>query len=304
MSDPRPIEVLVVDDSAVTRQLMTAICAKEPDLHVTTASDPLVAMARMRRTRPDVILLDLEMPRMDGLTFLKTVMADRSGAGGRLLRASPSRAPGRPCARWRRGRSTWRSSRGLVPDGTVEDGASAAGERPGGGPGPRAVAPRASAAPLAAVAVPPPPACTGPAAPTRSPSATALPGPPTTGWWRWAPPPAAPKRCGTCWARCRPTAPGIVVVQHMPEGFTAAFAQRLNEICAIEVREARHGDRVQPGLALIAPGNRHMRLRRRRGATCWSSCDDGPGSAATAPASTCCSTAWPQPRAPGRRASS
>src|SRR5689334_4422044 len=70
-----PIEVLIVDDSAVVRQLMSALLGRLGGMHVTTASDPLVAMAKMRRHRPHVIVLDLEMPRMDGLTFLKQIMA-------------------------------------------------------------------------------------------------------------------------------------------------------------------------------------------------------------------------------------
>src|SRR5206468_9398869 len=72
---PAPIEVLIVDDSAVVRQLMSALLGRLGGMHVQTASDPLVAMAKMRRHRPQVIVLDLEMPRMDGLTFLKQIMA-------------------------------------------------------------------------------------------------------------------------------------------------------------------------------------------------------------------------------------
>src|SRR5262249_38928335 len=76
MSGPSPIEVLVVDDSAVVRQLMSGLLSASAGFHVTTASDPLVAMTKMRRHRPHVILLGLEMPRMDGLTFLKQLMAN------------------------------------------------------------------------------------------------------------------------------------------------------------------------------------------------------------------------------------
>src|SRR5215468_12287089 len=76
MKGPRPpIEVLVVDDSAVVRRLMASLLGPHTGIHVNTASDPLVAMAKMRRHRPHVIVLDLEMPRMDGLTFLKQIMS-------------------------------------------------------------------------------------------------------------------------------------------------------------------------------------------------------------------------------------
>ncbi|HET7841122.1 MAG TPA: response regulator, partial [Terriglobia bacterium] len=72
----REIAVLVVDDSAVVRQVMTSVLSQEPGIHVTVAADPLIAMDKMKRQRPDVILLDLEMPRMDGLTFLRKIMAE------------------------------------------------------------------------------------------------------------------------------------------------------------------------------------------------------------------------------------
>ena len=75
-SKRREIEVLVVDDSAVVRQVMSTVLSQEPGMHVTLAADPIIAMDKMKRQRPDVILLDLEMPRMDGLTFLRKIMAE------------------------------------------------------------------------------------------------------------------------------------------------------------------------------------------------------------------------------------
>jgi two-component system chemotaxis response regulator CheB len=262
VSEPRPIEVLVVDDSAVTRQLMTAILSKEPDLHITTASDPLVAMARMRRTRPDVILLDLEMPRMDGLTFLKKVMATDpvpvvvcSGFAEpgtrqamRALEAGAVDVAGKPR---------------VGPDGTVEDGAVTLLESVRAAAQARVRSSEASAAPVAAVAVT---ATTGVyhvRRPTQPVEISAIQGPREDWVVAMGASTGGTEALRDVLSALSPTAPGIVVVQHMPEGFTAAFAQRLNEICAIEVREARHGDKVLPGLALIAPGNRHMRLQRR-----------------------------------------
>src|SRR6266850_1264129 len=89
-NDSRQIKVLVVDDSAVVRQVLEAVLSQEPDLSVMVASDPLIALQKMARVRPDVIVLDLEMPRMDGLTFLRKIMSEDpiptvicSGAAGR-----------------------------------------------------------------------------------------------------------------------------------------------------------------------------------------------------------------------------
>src|SRR6266700_315718 len=75
-SSPSPIQVLVVDDSAVVREVMHAILSQEPDMAVAVAADPLIAMQKMKQMRPDVGVLDLEMPRMDGLTFLRKIMAE------------------------------------------------------------------------------------------------------------------------------------------------------------------------------------------------------------------------------------
>jgi two-component system, chemotaxis family, protein-glutamate methylesterase/glutaminase len=265
-----PIEVLVVDDSAVTRQLMTAILSKEADLRVTTASDPLVAMSRMRRTRPDVILLDLEMPRMDGLTFLKRLMASDPVP---VVVCSGFAEPG--TRRAMRALEAGAVDVALKPrvraDGTVEEGAVALLESI------RAAAQakvRITVSRTTLTAIPIQPA---PEHPRRPPP------PPVEGAGRAADDWIVAMGASTGGTealrdilRALPaTAPGIVVVQHMPEGFTAAFAQRLDEMCAIEVREARHEDRVTPGLALIAPGNRHLRIARR-GASYLVELDDGP----------------------------
>jgi two-component system, chemotaxis family, protein-glutamate methylesterase/glutaminase len=276
-----PIEVLVVDDSAVSRQLMTAILSKEPDLRVTTASDPLVAMTRMRRTRPDVILLDLEMPRMDGLTFLKKVMATDPVP---VVVCSGFAEPGTRQAM--RALEAGAVDVALKPrvrsDGVVEDGAMGLLE---------CVRAAAQARVRAGVPVPVAGGVTDTTGVYRAVTGTTgvhrvrRPTLPLDlnafggGREEWVVAMGA-STGGTEALRdvlCAlpANAPGIVVVQHMPEGFTAAFAQRLNETCAIEVREARHEDRVTPGLALIAPGNRHLRLGRR-GVSYVVELDDGP----------------------------
>ncbi len=246
----RQIRVLVVDDSAVVRQIMGGVLSVDPNLIVAVAADPLIAMDKMKRARPDVILLDLEMPRMDGLTFLRKLMAEDpipvvicsravvegSDAALGALDAGAVEIVAKPvfgvadflqesadaltqaiyaaaCARVRpRGRTQPRS----VPE--VEGAAIALGETAVRGAWPQVVAIGASTG--------------GPQALHRV--LTALPS----------------------------HAPGLVIVQHMPEPFTAALARRLDAECRIAVKEAVHGDPVVPGQALLAPGSRHMMLLR------------------------------------------
>jgi two-component system chemotaxis response regulator CheB len=247
---PSPVSVLVVDDSAVVRQLMTTLLGAEPDLRVVTASDPMVAMAKMRQSRPHVILLDLEMPRMDGLTFLKRIMAVDpipvvvcSGYAepgtNRALRAleagavdvalKPRVSPG-----------------GTIEDTTLVDIVRAAAQA--------RLGPRRPATPtlIGLGEVPPAKAARAPTPPLPSQRLVAI-GASTGGT----------EALRDVLKAMPPDAPGIVIVQHMPQGFTAAFADHLDAVCKITVREARSGDQIQPGLALVAAGNRHLRVVRR-----------------------------------------
>lgn len=251
-----PIDVLVVDDSAVARQIMSTLLASVPEFRVSTASDPIVAMAKMNRNRPQVILLDLEMPRMDGLTFLKQLMATDPIP---VVVCSGYAEPG--TRRALRALEAGAVDIALKPrvsaDGTVDDHGlldivRAAGQA--------RVGPRAHANGHAALT----PSMLRPQRGRAKPEATAR-----TDRGNGEIVVAMGASTGGTEAlrevlRTMPyDSPGIVVVQHMPAGFTAAFAEHLNAICQIEVREARSGDRVQPGRALIAPGNRHLLLRRR-----------------------------------------
>jgi two-component system chemotaxis response regulator CheB len=259
----RPLEVLVVDDSAVVRQLLTGILSREPDMRVTTAADAIVAAEKMRRLRPDVILLDLEMPRMDGLTFLRKVMAEDPVA---VVVCSGFAEPGSRQAL----RALEAGAVDIVlkprvgPGGAVEDGAAplldsvraAAHARvqrrhPRGEPG---AGPR-HAPPSHGPAAEPPGAASGPAPGARAAGAVVAIGASTGGT----------EAISEILKEMPAAGPGIVIVQHMPRGFTALFAERLDELCRIEVKEARPGDRVQPGRALIAPGDRHMVVRGRAG---------------------------------------
>jgi two-component system chemotaxis response regulator CheB len=251
-SRPFPIHVLVVDDSAVVRQVMHAILSQEPDMAVTVAADPLIAMQKMKQMRPHVIVLDLEMPRMDGLTFLRKIMAEDpiptlvcSGvAAPRTENALVALEEGAVgiLAKPKLGVGNFLHESALVLIDMVRAAAQAkvkqrmplrnfpsrrpatvpALHRPAGSQAGMIVAIGASIGGTEALAV----------------LLTALPA----------------------------DAPGIVIVQHMPEFFTTAFANRLNTLCRIEVKEGEDGDQITRGRAIIAPGNRHLSVVRRRGA--------------------------------------
>jgi two-component system, chemotaxis family, protein-glutamate methylesterase/glutaminase len=253
-----PIEVLVVDDSAVMRQLMSTLLGPHVGVNVTTASDPLVAMAKMRRHRPHVILLDLEMPRMDGITFLKQIMATDPLP---VVVCSGFAEPGTNLAV----RALAAGAVDIVPkprlfaSGSIEDNGlldvirAAAQARVG--------PPRVIRSTTLAGWVPTP-------AQKRLPERPPLPG---TGVHRVSLDQIVAIGASTGGTealkeilRAMPfDAPGIVIVQHMPVGFTAAFAAHLADICKMEVREAVHGDRVARGRALLARGDRHLLVHRR-----------------------------------------
>jgi len=261
--DPPPplIDVLVVDDSAVVRQLMSALLGPQAGIRLATASDPVVAMAKMRRHRPHVILLDLEMPRMDGLTFLKQIMATDPLP---VVVCSGFAEPGTMLAMraLAAGAVDVLPKPRVSPSGFAEDNglldvvrAAAAAKV---GP-PRVSVPRTTTLP--GIALPAAPK----RVPVRAPARTEV-----TGSYRMANDAIVAIGASTGGTealrdilRAMPyDAPGIVIVQHMPAGFTAAFADHLNAQCKIEVLEAAPGDRVIPGRALVAAGNRHLRLRR------------------------------------------
>ena len=228
-------EVLVVDDSAVVRQTMTRLLEATPDLRVTTAADPVIAMRKMKQRRPDVIVLDIEMPRMNGLVFLRKIMAedplpvvicstvttiDNEGTMQALQLGAVDVVL----------KPRLLSDAAMVLVDAIRAAAQANVRR---GLPRRA---RATSAPGA----------------ERCENALVVMGASTGGT-------EALKLVLEGMPECSPP---IAIVQHMPERFTAAFARRLNETASIEVREARDGDVLRPGLALIAPGDRHLRIVR------------------------------------------
>ena len=257
--------VLIVDDSALVRKILSEELARHADIEVVgTAIDPYVARDKIVRLRPDVITLDVEMPRMDGLSFL-----------AKLMRHFPlpvvvvsSLAP----------RDSEAAVRALALGAVdvIAKPGSACGTQGIGDDLARAV--RAAARARVGRAVPTPPGAGG----ARTAGARALASvdaPPLLDTTHKVL--AIGASTGGTQAieqvlRGLPAnAPGTVIVQHMPEHFTAAFAKRLDGICAMEVREARDGDLVVPGVALVAPGGRHMVLQRS-GARYVARIKDGP----------------------------
>jgi two-component system chemotaxis response regulator CheB len=239
------IKVLVVDDSAIVRKILTETIAAEPDMEVVgTAPDPYVARDKILALNPDVLTLDIEMPRMDGLTFLKKLM---------LYHPMPVIVISSL------GHSSCEASVEALRHGAIEVLA-----KPGGpysiGELRTALAAKLRAAasarirnvvPVAVTPHPRPPARAGG---FRHDAVIAI-GASTGGT----------EAIREVLMDMPADTPPIVITQHIPQAFSAAFAGRLNQLCAMEVREARDGDEARPGLALVAPGNYHMLLRRAGG---------------------------------------
>ena len=228
------IKVLIVDDSAPVRRTLAALLAWDTAVAVVgTAGDPLHAMEAMAVDWPDVIVLDVEMQRMDGMGFLRRVMRERptpvvicstlTERGIEATRLALAAGAVAVVAKPQPGLEQVSFARALDLLRVVKQAARYAPT--GFAPGARHAAATDTIVALGA-------SLGG----TRALELVLA---------------ALPVGC-----------PGIVVVQHMPEKFTDAFARGLDRVCRIAVREARHGDRVLPGTALIAPGGRHMRVRR------------------------------------------
>lgn len=260
MSAREGIRVLVVDDSAVVRQVMTGLLEREPDIRVMAAvADPLFALERMKREWPDVITLDVEMPRMDGLTFLRKIMAERPTP---VVICSSLTTKGAETTM--QALAAGAVSIFAKPDLAVRDylrGASA-----------DIVSAVREAAHARVARLARPIMAAEPRLPEPSAGAMAR----TTEKIVAIGTSTGGTQALEVVLRTLPrTSPGIVVVQHMPEKFTAQFALRLNSICEIEVLEAQSGQRVIPGRALIAPGGRHLTVKRS-GAQYVAEVVDGP----------------------------
>ena len=272
------IKVMIVDDSAVVRQVLQQQLAKSRDIEIiATAPDPIFALEKMKTAWPDVIVLDVEMPRMDGVTFLRQIMASRptpviicstlTEAGAEItmqaLAAGAFAIINKPKVGLRdyildssddllsviRDAAGARMDRMRTPIGAATRAAQAKAEPQ---PRPKLSADEILAAPPASMNVPMTEKFVAIGCSTGGTQAlevvlTALPR----------------------------TSPGIVVVQHMPEAFTRSFAQRLNSLSEVEVKEAETGDRILPGRVLIAPGGKHL-LAKRSGAQYYAEVMEGP----------------------------
>ena len=265
MSDKK-IKVLVVDDSAVVRKVLSAIISSESDLEVIgTASDPLLAAERIAHEVPDVITLDVEMPRMDGLTFLQKLMSQHpiasviisslaEGGSETALRALDYGAV-EIITKPKAGTKEFIEESAILICDAIRAAAIAKLRKPH--------APLPVSQKLSADAVLTKVKATK--AMLRTTEKVIVVGASTGGT----------EAISEFLMSMPPDSPGIVIVQHMPEKFTASFAKRLNSVCAISVKEAEDNDTVIRGRALIAPGNRHM-LIKRSGARYYVEIKDGP----------------------------
>lgn len=238
------IKVLIVDDSALVRQILGHLLGREVDIQVVgTASDPIIARQKIKELNPDVLTLDVEMPRMDGLEFLEKLMRLRpmpvvmvssltergAEATLRALELGAVDYVTKPAADLGGKLESYAAE--IV--GKVRAAAQSRVRRLAAGPATQA-------------------AFVVPSAIRGASEKLILLGASTGGT----------EAIKEFLIQLPPTCPPIVIVQHMPPGFTASFSRRLDGICRITVKEGEHGERIVPGHAYIAPGGRHMVLRR------------------------------------------
>jgi len=272
----KKIKTMVVDDSAVVRQVLTGLLSEDPQIEViAAAADPILAYEKMKHQWPDVLVLDVEMPRMDGITFLRKIMQERPtpvvicstltekdakttiealAAGAVSIIAKP-----------KLGLKDFLQESADELRGAVKDAACVNVKR---------LAARASQTSANTA--------TAPHAPTKN-TADIILAPLTTKAMSQTTERVIAIGTSTGGTQALEqvltalprVCPGIVIVQHMPEKFTAAFAARLGSLCQIAVKEAQNNDRVVPGRALIAPGGKHM-LLKRSGAQYFVEIVDGP----------------------------
>jgi two-component system chemotaxis response regulator CheB len=248
-------KILIIDDSAIVRKLLSEALSEEKDIEVVgTAPDPFVARDKILALKPDVLTLDIEMPRMDGLTFLKKLMHYRPmpvvvisslGQAGcqatlEALRLGAVEVLAKPGGPYSVGE--------LRMDLATKIRAASAARL------------RHASAELPAKPEPPP------SLPAVDASTVVAIGASTGGT----------EAIQEVLTRMPADGPGIVITQHIPPVFSLAFANRLNEICPMEVKEARDGDTLARGRALIAPGNFHMLLRKSPGGGFRVTVQDGP----------------------------
>ena len=253
------IRVLVVDDSAVVRKVLSEELSKAPDIEVVdTAVDPYVAREKIMRLRPDVLTLDIEMPRMDGLEFLEKLMAAQPMPVVIVSSLTP--------------RHSAMAMKALAL-GAVEVLCKPGSQFSAPDVG-RDLVRAVRAAALAHVSQMRAPLPAQIAKSSRSGAGTQAY---TSGQHLFAigSSTGGPRAVEALLSALPADAPGTIIVQHMPPNFTAPFAERLNSVCALEVREAAEGDIVVPGRAFVAPGGKHL-LVEKSGARYVLRLKDGP----------------------------
>ncbi|GFO63858.1 chemotaxis response regulator protein-glutamate methylesterase [Geomonas paludis] len=263
---PKKIKVLIVDDSAVVRQTMVEILSSDPQIEVmSTAGDPFIAADRIRQEVPDVITLDVEMPRMDGITFLHKIMSQHpipvvmcsslTEKGSETALKALEYGAVEIIQKPRLGTKAFlEESRVRICD-AVKAASQARLRRVS------AVSHQVSPKLTADVIMEKPKS----QAMMQTTEKVVVVGASTGGT----------EALRTFLESLPADSPGIVIVQHMPEGFTRAFSQRLDGLCRITVKEAENNDTVVRGRALIAPGNHHL-LLKRSGARYYVEIKDGP----------------------------
>lgn len=268
MSSTEKIKAMIVDDSAVVRETMKDILKSDPEIEVVaTAADPIIASKKLSTVIPDVITLDIEMPRMDGLSFLRKLMAQHpipvvicsSQAGSGSSNALHALEYGAVdiIEKPRVGTKNFLEESRIRICDVVKAAHLATVKKPKVTVPDREIAPKLTADAMLSM-------------PSRSSiiettEHIVVVGASTGG-----------TEALKVFLEALPLdAPGMVIVQHMPENFTAAFAKRLDSICQVTVKEAENNDSVIRGRALIAPGNRHT-LLKRSGARYFVEVKDGP----------------------------
>lgn len=241
LATAQKIKVLIVDDSAVVRQVLTSQLSQDPDIEIVgTAPDPFIARDKILALQPDILTLDVEMPKMDGITFLRKLMASKpmpvivlsslTPQGGKTamqaLDAGAVEVMCKPGASYSVGDACKELASVIKVAAKVKVLRKEASASSAGSSGTLAMAETTNK--IFAIG-----ASTG-----------------------------GVKALTEVLTKLPANAPGTLVVQHMPANFTSSFAQRLNGICAMRVSEARDGDLVTPGRILLAPGDFHMLLRR------------------------------------------
>ena len=241
------IRVLVIDDSAVMRAFLSRVVASQPDMELVGASpDPLLAIDRIRRQPPDVITLDVEMPRMNGLDFLRNLMAMRPLPV--IMISSLTRQGAETTMR-----ALELGAVDFFPKPAsfdqLESGAQEIADKIRAAAGARVVRHRRAPVPPSGFAPLAPRALTGPAAQHRVIGIGASTG--------------GVEALRDVLTGLSATMPPILIAQHMPPGFTETFARRLDALCEMDVKQAEDAEVVRTGVAYIAPGGRHLMLVRR-----------------------------------------